>query len=296
MALTSTFYYYQDTLLTAQIAKVLEREAESNRYAERARGIKDAFNKEFNDAGKYAVNPMSPIDTHGSQTSQLLPLALDMVPEPDWENCVEVLLREVAERFDFHPDTGIVGTRYLLDVLSAIGHPDTAYRILTQTSYPSIGYMIDQGATTLWERWENLSGVGMNSHNHIMFGSVDTWFYQTLCGITPVEPAWESVRIAPWLPPEMSHAGATIWTVHGTLASSWTVTGDAVQLSVEIPVGCTAVVEVPCGSSAELTEGGQKLTGVPKEMMPEGIGSVAEIDGVVAVKVGSGDYRFEWSK
>jgi alpha-L-rhamnosidase len=262
MALTSTWYYYHDTLTVARIAGILGEDADAGRYQERAESVKAAFNLEFNDGGKYAVTSMSPIDTHGSQTSQLLPLALDMVPPEHREQCIQVLLREVAERFDYHPDTGIVGWRYLLEVLSELGHPDAAYRILNQTSYPSIGYMIDQGATTLWERWENLSGVGMNSHNHIMFGSLDTWFYKTICGISATEPAWTRVRIAPWLPPGMSHAEATLETVQGTLASSWSWSDGRGKLVVRIPVGTTGEVVVPGGE---------------------------------VVQVGSGEHSFEWT-
>ena len=127
--------------------------------------------------------------------------------------------------------------------------------MLAQTSYPSIGYMIEQGATTLWERWENLSGVGMNSHNHIMFGSVDTWFYKTICGITAVEPTFARVRIAPWLPPGMTHAEGTLETVHGTLSSSWSLSEGIGRLVVRIPVGCSGTVIAPGGEAAAAESG-----------------------------------------
>ena len=178
-----------------------------------------------------------------------------MVPGEDREQSIEVLLGEVAKRFDYHPDTGIIGTRYLLEVLSAIGRPDAAYRILAQTRYPSIGHMIEQGATTLWERWENLSGVGMNSHNHIMFGSVDTWFYKTVCCISATELAFARVRIAPWLPPGMTHAEATLETVHGTLSSSWSRSEGTGRLVVRIPVGCTGEVVIPGGDVVAVESG-----------------------------------------
>ena len=257
IALTSTFYYYHDTRIVAQIAELLGRTEDAHVYGERSRLIAEAFDREFNEHGRYAVTSMSPIDRHGSQTSQLLPLALDLVPEQDRDECIGILMREVVERFDYHPDTGIVGWRYLLDVLSQTGHPDAAWRVITQTSYPSLGYMIGQGATTLWERWENLSGVGMNSHNHIMFGSVDTWFYSTLCGIRMVQAAWKRIRIAPWFPSSLTHAAATLRTVQGTIGVSWRRDGNSVALTLQVPVGVEADLELPENGVTTLGDGNE---------------------------------------
>ena len=291
VALTSTFYYYKDTDTFAHIAEVLGRDADARSYRKRADAIRDAFNREFNRGGIYAFTGMSPIDHHCSQTSQLLPLALGLVPEADREKCEQILMREVAERFDYHPDTGIVGMKYLLPVLSATGHPETAYRVLSQTSYPSLGYMIEQGATTLWERWENLSGVGMNSHNHIMFGSVDTWFYATLCGIRILEPAWTSFAVKPWLPPEMSHAEATLETVQGHIRVAWRRVSGGVELDLRVPVGSRAEVSLPLVRKREILEDGRPVT----EGSHEGIVSIDRRADEAMLAVGSGAYEFAWA-
>lgn len=300
MALTSTSYYYHDTLLVARIARVIGRTDEAELLETRAGEINDAFNREFNDGGSYAVTRMSPIDNHGGQTSQVLPLAMDMVPPEDRDAALTILMHEVAERFDYHPDTGIVGMRYLLEVLSNNGHPDVAWRIMSQTSYPSIGYMISQGATTLWERWEDLSGVGMNSHNHIMFGSVDTWFYKTVCGIEAVEPAWRRVRVAPWLPPQMTHAEAIVGTVRGDVRSSWRRENDVVHLTVTIPVGSAGEIVIRDANPESIRESGTRIGGapgstLPGSSLPDGIARVTTVDRETTVHLGPGTYSFEWN-
>jgi alpha-L-rhamnosidase len=296
VALTSTFYYYHDTVTLSRIASVIGRSSEAQRYTERASAIAAAFNDEFNDHGTYAVTRMSPIDRHGSQTSQVLPLAAGLVPESDREVAIQVLLSEVRNRFDYHPDTGIVGMRYLLEELTNLGYPEVAYRVITQTSYPSLGYMIEQGATTLWERWENLSGVGMNSHNHIMFGSVDTWFYRTLCGIEPLAAEWRELRIAPWMPADMSHAAASLDTVAGRIAVAWRREATTVTMDIEVPEGSTATVVIP-GEPRTLGEGTMELApgGRTASVLPEGILGVEERGDVVEVTVGSGQYGFAWT-
>jgi len=115
---------------------------------------------------------MTEWDVMPSQTSNLLPLFLDMVPEECREMVVGRLLESVVKQQGLHLDTGIVGLRYLFDVLTGLGYQEIAYRIITQTSYPGWGYMLREGATTLWERWEKIEGEGMNSNNHVMLGSV----------------------------------------------------------------------------------------------------------------------------
>jgi hypothetical protein len=138
------------------------------------------------------------------------------------------------------------------------GDRQSAYRIIVRTSErvvltpassdfatSSKSCRRSVGATTLWERWENLSGVGMNSHNHIMFGSVDTWFCSTRRGIRMTQPAWRGVRIEPWFAPALVHAAATVETVQGTVGVEWRREADAVLLRVEIPVGAQADVALP---------------------------------------------------
>lgn len=173
VALTSTWFYYHDLGVLSRIAEVLGERDDAHAYAKRAEDIRTSFNKAFLGAEGYATVQMTSSDKTSSQTSNVLPLYLNMVPEIDRDRILNKLLDNIVREHDHHLDTGILGTRYLLDVLTENGRADTAFRVATQESYPGWGYMVREGATTLWERWESITGGGMNSHNHITLGSID---------------------------------------------------------------------------------------------------------------------------
>lgn len=294
MALTSTWYYYHDTLLLSRIASVLGKKEDQAGYGRRAQEIKDAFNREFLKDGQYATIPMSPIDRTAGQTSQALPLFLDMVPEGQRKKAVEILVRLVVQGFDHHLDTGIVGTRYLFEVLRDAGHAEDAYKVVTQTTYPGWGYMVAEGATTLWERWEKMHGTGMNSHNHIMFGSIDAWFYRTLAGIVPTSPAWKTLRIRPWPVGDLRHAAARMRTVRGDVAVGWERADGSFRLHAEVPCGAEAEIHIPHGKASVLREGDAAVWNAKDGFRPaDGILDIrAEADRLVACVL-SGSYRFE---
>ena len=297
--LTSTWYYYYDTLRMSWIADVLGNAEDKERYARRAAEIRQAFTTEFlAGGGRYRTIPMSPIDQQPGQTSQALPLFLDMVPADQREAAVARLQEAVEKIADFHVDTGIVGTRYLFEVLRDNGLAETAWKVATRTSYPGWGYMVTEGATTLWERWEKLAGQGMNSHNHIMFGTIDAWFYRTIGGLIPTSPGWRTVKIQPYVLGTLSHAAAKVDTIHGELASEWYRDGPTFGLAVRVPVGVTADVLVPLEPGSRVVrEGGATLwqadASAPKTALPAGIRSADRSADRLHVVVGSGVYQFK---
>lgn len=123
-------------------------------------------------------------------------------------------------------------------MLTEYGYVDAAYKLLTQTTEPSWGYMIKMGATTIWERWEYATSWGMNSHNHPMYASVSAWFYKYLAGILPVEGSgFSQLVIKPYLPSELNRAGASVQTVLGEVCSSWGAPKRRVQLEIEHSCG-----------------------------------------------------------
>ena len=294
--LTSTWYYYHDTMHFSRIAEVLERARDAERYRRRAEEIRDAFNRAFLlGKGRYATLPMSPIDRSLGQTSQALPLYLDMVPPDQKADAVTALLDAVAKDADYHVDTGIVGTRYLFEVLRETGNAEAAYKVVTQKSYPGWGYMLEEGATTLWERWEKLGGLGMNSHNHIMFGSIDAWFYRSLAGIVPTAPGGTTVRIQPWPVGDVTHAAAEYRTIHGPLVVRWQRTEKVFRLTLDIPTGSTADVRIPMrGDTGRLLEGGSVVWGGERSGRPiPGISCFGPEARFLALQVQSGSYDFE---
>ena len=294
--LTSTWYFYHDTLLLSRIAEAIGREDECKELNHRAREIKKAFNGEFLDNGRYATVTNGQLTrAFLSQTSQALPLYLDMVPEDQKDRALRLLKRAVVVQSDSHLDTGIVGTRYIFDVLTENNEGETAFKVATQKTFPSWGYMIEEGATTLWERWEKLEGGGMNSHNHIMLGSIDAWFYRTIAGIVPLEPGWKKVGIRPHLLGDLTDASAALKTVRGEIAVSWEKLGDRVRLVISIPVNISAEVCVPAfGEMTRIKESGTTIWPVEEgaDSVPGIIPVEAEQD-FVRFKVSSGFYEFE---
>ncbi len=320
---TSTWYLCHDTFLFARIAAALGRSADAALYETRAREVARAFNERYlGDDGRYAIATTSPIDRSVAQTNQALPLALGIVPAELRERVAGHLVAAVVKNADCHIDAGIVGARYIPEVLADLGYADLAWRMITTTTYPGWGYMVAEGATTLWERWEKLAGQGMNSHNHIMFGSVDAWFYRCLAGIVPLEPGWTRVRIAPHAPASLGHASASRMTPRGRISVSWSEgpgpAGGAheagasgrsgpgpFRLAVSIPDGVSACVALPPGDAGrELREGGRPVWGAQAAVTmeaaegrggayPGGIRAVRAAGNLVEVEIGSGDYDFE---
>ncbi len=244
MELVATWYFYHDTVLLARIAAVLGKREDTTRRTAEAEEILAAFNAEFLKEYGYEINKMSPRDTTPGQTSNLLPLALNMVPADKREHVVDRLLHAIRHQADDHLDTGIVGTRYLFDVLTDLGRADLAFRIATQSSYPGWKYMLREGATTLWERWEMLTGQGMNSHNHIMLGSIDAWFYRGPAGLRCAAPGWRKIEFAPQPVDGLDWTSCRVDTVRGVASSGWEKDGDKLTLHVEVPLGATATVTV----------------------------------------------------
>jgi alpha-L-rhamnosidase len=232
-----------------------------------------------------------------SQTANVLPLYLDIVPENKKGAVLQNLFENVEVTYDCHVNTGILGTRYILDTLTQYGRADLAYRLVTQTTYPGWGYMIKEGATTLWERWEYMAGGGMNSHNHIMFGSVDAWFYRVLAGINPEvsESGFRKVIIKPYIPADLDYVSASVNTVRGLVSSSWRKEANALVLDVTLPVNCEGKINLPL---AELKNPVVKVNGKiihqDDSFIPvvSGITAGKREDGYITFEVGSGDYSF----
>ncbi len=286
--LTSTWYYYHDTLILSKIADVLGKSTDTEKYSKSADRIKEAFNKRFLKNDRYAS---------GSQTSNILPLFLDMVPEDKREAVLKSLVDDIRISHSDHFNTGIVGTGYILDVLTKYGRADLAYKLITRTTYPGFGYMIREGATTVWERWEYLTGGGMNSHNHIMFGTVDTWFYKVLAGINvdSTESGFQRIIIKPYVVGDLKYISASIKTVRGIIFSSWEKNSNSLVLNVTLPVNSQAKVSVPRmgldnvivkESEKIIWEDGSFMEGVP------GITGGSEEKDYVTFEVGSGSYSF----
>ena len=181
--------------------------------------------------------------------------------------------------------------------MTKYGRTDIAYKLVSQTTYPSWGYMIKEGATTLWERWEYLTGGGMNSHNHIMLGSIDAWFYKVLAGINidPSAPGFERIIIKPHVVGDLKYVSASVNTIRGTVSSSWRREGNSLVLEVSLPVNSKGKVYVPdLGLKNPIVKEGDKIVwkdGAYIQGVP-GITSGKREAGYIVFEVGSGTYLF----
>jgi|GEM_PF-1189879 len=234
VSLVNTALYAQQATVVASAAQVLGLQDDQAQYEALATRVREAFHARFYVGdGVYGS---------GTQTSQVLPLALGLVSEDYVEAAVAHLVRAIAAA-DGHLDTGIYATRYLVDVLADHGQIDLAYRLLTRTTYPSFGWQIAQGATTLWEQW-SFKG-GMHSHDHAMFAGVGASFYTRLAGIRALEPGFDRIAIRPFAPSELGWAQGELTTRHGRIASSWRREGERLILEVEVPPGTSADIALP---------------------------------------------------
>ena len=290
-ALVSSFYYYYDVKILADIAQVLGNAAEAKIYGKLAADIKAAFHKEYYDAktGNYA---------NGTQTANALALFLELAPDDArgvaWGNLFDNLAYKNAS----HLTTGIIGTKYIMEVLTRFGNSDLAYDVATQTTYPSWGYMVENGATTLWELWQRREGPSMNSHNHPMFGSVGAWLYKALAGINldPQAAGFEKIRLEPQMVRDLVFASGSVDTVRGRVLSSWRRSERAVALEAVIPVGSEAEIVLPKFTMRNIVvmEGGKAVWADGKYAPgAEGVAAAKEEGGTIVIKVGSGRYAFE---
>ncbi|MBP7933380.1 MAG: family 78 glycoside hydrolase catalytic domain [Phycisphaerae bacterium] len=276
-AVTSTGYYYEDARILAQIARLLGRSADADKYAKLAESIRRAFNEKF-------VNRETGQVATGSQTAQATALYWDLVDPTTAGKVVEQLVANIARCKD-HINSGVLGSIYIPHALTRYGRADVAWKIASQTTYPSWGDWITQGANTMWEDWG-----GAESLNHIFFGDICAWFYQTLAGIQidPQQPGFKHVIIRPHVLGDITWAKGETDTIRGKVASAWRLDGDLFKLRLTLPVGSTATVHLPAPDQdkVDVTEGGKPVAEVFD------VKRVGQEQGRIILEVGSGQYEF----
>ena len=287
--LVSTSYYYWSVDTVAKVAQILGKSSEEQQYRQIAGEIAKAFHEKFYDKQLRRYG-------NGSQTSNVLPLYLDIAPReargPVWGN----LRHDIVYERDTHLTTGILGTKYLLELASR-QQADLAYDLAVQTTYPSWGHMIASGATTLWELWQNKTGPSMNSHNHPMFGSVGAYMFKALAGITTdaTETGYRRIRIAPQMVRDLEWCSGSFETVRGPVVSSWSRTPETVKLEATVPFGSKATVQLPKFNLREIVvEEGGRVVWKGGAYQPGGAGITAakEAGGAIVFEAGGGRYSF----
>jgi alpha-L-rhamnosidase len=255
--LLTTAYYARSMQILADSLRVLEKNTEADQYTEEAAFIRQAFAKHFFDAdGKLQNAPET-------QTAYLLAFDFDLIPEALQEKATAHLVRLVGEA-DGHLRTGFLGTPLIARVLDRKGHADLAFDVLFKETYPSWFYSINQGATTLWERWNSYSHedgfgpAGMNSFNHYAYGAIGQWMYERVAGLAPdpAHPGYKHFFVRPVVGGPLTWANAELETAYGKASSGWKKVDGKLVMDVIVPPNTTATIEFPNGRKSETVPAG----------------------------------------
>ncbi|MGY1495133.1 alpha-L-rhamnosidase [Streptomyces sp. QTS52] len=218
-----------------------------------------------------------------TQTAYVLALSMNLLPDALRGAAADRLVA-LIEAKDWHLSTGFLGTPRLLPVLTDTGHTDVAYRLLQQRSFPSWGYQIDRGATTMWERWDSIrpdgsfQDAGMNSFNHYAYGSVGEWMYTNIAGISAGRPGYREIVVRPRPGGGVTTARAAFASVYGPVSTRWQQRAGGFALTCAVPPNTTAEVWIPAAAPGKVTHTRATL--------------LRQEDGCVVYRVGSGSHRF----
>ncbi len=288
----SAEYYFYSTKLLSKAAKILGKEEDAKEYKELAGKIAEAINKKFFD-------PKTNNYLEGTQTANLLPLAFGIVPDELKQEVANNIAANVIAK-EKHPSTGFLGTGYLLPMLSDYGYHELAYEVASQTTYPSWGYMAENGATSMWELWnsDKERPDQMNSRNHFALGSCGEWYYAYLAGIKPdpEEPGFKHSIISPKPAGDLTYALGEIETGYGLLKCHWQKTDDGLRMIVIIPPNTSATVKIPVAgyNNPSILEGGNTIfsAGGAATPLQEGLEFIEAGVIEVAFKAAAGSYVF----
>ena len=258
--LINTAHFAHSAHLISKIAGVLGKADDEKKYKTLYNAIANAFENEFFDENARFKQERQ------TQTSYLLGLHFGLFKAETKLKAQNHLLEEIKNT-DYHLGTGFLGTPILPKVLDNMGEIDIMYKILFKETYPSWFYSINQGATTMWERWNSFSKAGgynsqsMNSLNHYAYGAIGQWLYERIAGIAPIAPGYKIIKIAPKPRAPLTSASATVETPYGNIKSSWRKEKETYSLEIRIPPNTTAEVELPFGEIQNITINGTKIDG-----------------------------------
>jgi alpha-L-rhamnosidase len=283
--LTSGAFYFHHVRLLAEFARILGNREDARRYGELADRISRSFNRRYLHTGTGIY------DTSYNAITQVFPLWYGLTPMGERRKAFGALLEQILQKHQGHLSTGIFGTKMMFDVLRRYDQDSVAALITNQTDYPGYGYMIRNGATTLWETWDK---PDQNSWNHPMFGSVSEWFYRSLLGINPADNAagMDKIVIKPY-----TGAGAGLTfargyysSIRGKIVSEWKRKDGIFTWAVEIPANVKARIYIPARSVHEISESKLPVLQIKELRYVKQEGSYSVFEAL------SGSYHFKVSR
>ncbi|MCR5107789.1 MAG: glycoside hydrolase family 78 protein [Lachnospiraceae bacterium] len=254
----ASLYYMTSLEITSKVAVILGKNEDAQKYHKRSLEVREAMRRKYR-TGKGTLN----INT---QTAYAIAIWFDLFDEDEMKEAGDNLL-SVLKAWNYHLATGFVGTTFLCSALTKAGHSEEAYTLLLNEDYPSWLYEVNQGATTIWERWNSIlpdgsiSGTGMNSLNHYAYGAIVEWIYTFVCGISVDEEhiAGRRMRITPHTDKRLKWARASVDMSVGKYESGWELNKDTVSFSFRVPFDSEAVF-VPDRELKEITLNGEKIS------------------------------------
>ncbi|PRY55590.1 alpha-L-rhamnosidase [Arcticibacter pallidicorallinus] len=277
---TATFY---DLLRKMEnFASIVNQAEDASRYKVLAERLKVAFNDKFLDKTTFQYG-------NNTVTANLLPLYYDMVPADVKAKVFNNIEEKILVENKGHISTGVIGTQMLMRGLTENGRSDIAFKIATNRDYPSWGYMVENGATTIWELWNgNTASPKMNSQNHVMLlGDLVVWYYENLAGIKSADrSAFKQMVMKPTLPEGLNYVKSSYYSAYGRVVSNWTRNAKSFNWDVEVPVNTTAVISIPAKSGKDVKESGKSASG------SKGVKFIKMEDGRAVFEIGSGQYKF----
>lgn len=285
-----TAYYYYTAHLMSRIAQALGKSDDAETYRQLADNIRAAFVRNY-------IKPDGQIIDNKGETGQTfyaLAFGLDLVPADMKAKVAEQFVAELKKQDD-HLATGFLGTPFVLFALQKAGHPELAYKLVLNKTYPSWLQQVIWGSTTMWERWDGwrpdkgFQDPGMNSFNHYWLGCVSEWLFTQAAGIDTDGPAFQRIVIKPEIPPPgtaLDWVRASYDSIRGRIASGWKWNEGRLQLNVTIPGNCRAWVYVPAQAAENVTESGRPAATSP------GVKFIRQEGNRAVFEVGSGQYQF----
>lgn len=303
--LIATLYYGYVAGLMGEMAEALGKHALARGYFAQKDSIKKSFNAYYvNNEGKFIADIAAYGDRKGypdpkmawnanSQTAYANAIYMQML-DPVQQHQAGKLLASLVRANGNKLATGFLGFKALLPALSISGEKDLAYHLLLSTEYPSLGFEVLNGATTIWERWNSYTtekgfenNAGMNSFSHYSFGAINEWLFGHMAGIMPLSPGFKTFSIKP----EIAMTGinwlkTTYHSIHGEINVSWRKEAGVLNLVVTVPVNTVATIYIPAKQSDQVQLFGDPISNFPEVRLKN------RTDHYLQLEAGSGKYSF----